>query len=126
VSSRRRRFLFGFFCLAFSVWLFSVWLDRGRRALAGGAGAAVAPWSFRQRSVVILKDVLDQSLEEIAAMFELTASAVKRHVARGRARLKEINAQAPAQPAPRLPSPDVVRYVALFNRRDCGLSAMLD
>ena len=79
-----------------------------------------------QRSVVILKDVLDQSLEEIAAMFELTANAVKGHVARVRARLKEINAQAPAQPAPRPPSPDVVRYVALFNRRDWdGLSAML-
>jgi hypothetical protein len=39
-------------------------------------------------------------------------------LARGRARLKAINAQAPAQPAPRPPSPDVSRYVALFNGRD--------
>ena len=46
-----------------------------------------------QRSVVILKDVLDQSLEEIAAMLELTVNAVKAHLARGRARLKEINAR---------------------------------
>ena len=42
-----------------------------------------------QRSVVILKDVLDQSLEEIAAMLDLTVNAVKAHLARGRARLKE-------------------------------------
>ena len=35
----------------------------------------------------------------------------------GRARLKTINAQAPAQPAPRPPSPDVARSVALFNGR---------
>jgi RNA polymerase sigma-70 factor, ECF subfamily len=83
-----------------------------------------------QRSVVILKDVLDQSLEEIAAMLELTVNAVKAHLARGRARLKAINAQAnaqvPAQPAPRPPSPAVARYVALFNRSDWdGLRAML-
>ena len=44
-----------------------------------------------QRSVVILKDVLDQSLEEIADMLDLTVNAVKAHLARGRARLKVIN-----------------------------------
>jgi RNA polymerase sigma-70 factor (ECF subfamily) len=79
-----------------------------------------------QRSVVILKDVLDQSLEEIAAMLDLTVNAVKAHLARGRARLKAINAQAPAKPAPRPPSPAVARYVALFNRHDWDeLRAML-
>jgi len=79
-----------------------------------------------QRSVVILKDVLDQSLEEIAAMLDLTVNAVKAHLARGRARLKVINAAAPAQPVPRPPSPAVARYVALFNRRDWdALRAML-
>ena len=79
-----------------------------------------------QRSVVILKDVLDQSLEEIASMLDLTVNAVKGHLARGRARLKAINAQAPAQLAPRPPSPAVARYVALFNQRDWdGLRAML-
>ena len=35
-------------------------------------------------------------------------------------------AQAPAQPAPRPSSPDLARYVAMFNRRDWdGLCAML-
>src|SRR5580700_11306005 len=79
-----------------------------------------------QRSVLILKDVLDQSMEEIAATLDLTVNAVKAHLARGRARLKAINVQAPAQPAPRPPSPAVARYVALFNRRDWdGLRAIL-
>ena len=79
-----------------------------------------------QRSVVILKDVLDQSLEEIADMLDLTVNAVKAHLSRGRARLKVINAQAPVQLAPPPPSPAVARYVALFNRRDWdGLRGML-
>jgi RNA polymerase sigma-70 factor, ECF subfamily len=79
-----------------------------------------------QRSVVILKDVLDQSLEEIAAMLDLTVNAVKAHLARGRARLKAVNAQAAATPAPRPPSPAVARYVEVFNRRDWDeLRAML-
>ena len=79
-----------------------------------------------QRSVVILKDVLDQSLEEIAAMLDLTVNAVKAHLARGRARLKAVNAEVQPKPVPRPPSPDVARYVALFNRRDWdGLRAML-
>jgi RNA polymerase sigma-70 factor (ECF subfamily) len=79
-----------------------------------------------QRSVVILKDVLDQSLEEIAAVLDLTVNAVKAHLSRGRARLKVINEQAPAQLAPQPPSPAVARYVALFNRRDWdGLRGML-
>jgi RNA polymerase sigma factor (sigma-70 family) len=79
-----------------------------------------------QRSAVILKDVLDQSLEEIAAMLDLTVNAVKAHLARGRARLKAANAQAAAKPAPRAPSPAVARYVEMFNRRDWDeLRAML-
>ncbi|MGA2891371.1 MAG: sigma-70 family RNA polymerase sigma factor [Xanthobacteraceae bacterium] len=79
-----------------------------------------------QRSVLILKDVLDQSLEEIAAMLDLTVNAVKAHLARGRTRLKAINAEAQEKPAPRAASPAVARYVALFNGRDWeGLRAML-
>jgi RNA polymerase sigma factor (sigma-70 family) len=79
-----------------------------------------------QRSVVILKDVLDQSLDEIAAMLDLTVNAVKAHLARGRAGLKAVNAEASARPAPRQASPAVARYVSLFNGRDWdGLRAML-
>jgi RNA polymerase sigma-70 factor (ECF subfamily) len=79
-----------------------------------------------QRSVVILKDVLDQSLIEIAALLDLTVDAVKAHLARGRARLREINAQAGPRPLAGPASAAVARYVALFNQRDWdGLRALL-
>jgi RNA polymerase sigma-70 factor (ECF subfamily) len=80
-----------------------------------------------QRSVIILKDVLDHSLENIADLLDLTINAVKAHLARGRARLKEINAEARPALAPRTaPSPAVQRYAMLFNRRDWdGLRALL-
>jgi RNA polymerase sigma factor, sigma-70 family len=79
-----------------------------------------------QRSVVILKDVLDESLIEIAALLDLTVDAVKGHLARGRARLRDINAQAGPLPDARPASAAVARYVALFNQRNWdGLRALL-
>ena len=79
-----------------------------------------------QRSVVILKDVLDSSLVEIALLLGLTVEAVKAHLARGRARLRVISVQTTPLPAARSASAAVARYVALFNRRDWdGLRAML-
>jgi RNA polymerase sigma factor (sigma-70 family) len=79
-----------------------------------------------QRSAVILKDVLDHSLAEIAALLGLSVDAVKAHLARGRANLRAINARA-ADPAPSHPaSAAAVRYAALFNARDWdGLRALL-
>jgi RNA polymerase sigma-70 factor (ECF subfamily) len=71
-----------------------------------------------QRSVVILKDVLDEPLLEIAALLDLTVDAVKAHLARGRARLREINAQTHPLMEARPASPAVARYAALFNQRD--------
>ena len=47
-----------------------------------------------QRSVVILKDVLDERWRRSLRMLDLTVDAVKAHLARGRAGLREINAQA--------------------------------
>jgi RNA polymerase sigma-70 factor (ECF subfamily) len=79
-----------------------------------------------QRSVVILKDVLDESLADIAALLDLTVDAVKGHLARGRARLREINGQAVAPAVARPASVAVARYVSLFNQRDWdGLRALL-
>lgn len=79
-----------------------------------------------QRSVVILKDVLDEQLSEIAALLDLTVDAVKAHLARGRARLREINAQAGPLLEARPASAAVVRYATLFNERDWdGLRALL-
>jgi RNA polymerase sigma factor (sigma-70 family) len=79
-----------------------------------------------QRSVVILKDVLDESLIEIGTLLDLTVDAVKGHLARGRARLREINAQDGPLPDARPASAAVARYVALFNQRNWdGLRALL-
>ena len=79
-----------------------------------------------QRSVVILKDVLDESLIEIAALLDLTVDAVKGHLARGRAHLQEINAHAHPVLDARPASAAVARYAALFNQRDWdGLRALL-
>ncbi len=79
-----------------------------------------------QRSVVVLKDVLDEPLKDIADLLDLTVDAVKAHLARGRTRLREINAQA-ATFAPTKPvSEAVARYVALFNAQNWdGLRALL-
>jgi hypothetical protein len=63
---------------------------------------------------------------EIAALLDLTVDAVKAHLARGRARLREINAKAGQLPDAKPTSAAVARYVALFNQRDWdGLRALL-
>ena len=79
-----------------------------------------------QRSVVILKDVLDESLKDIAELLGLSVDAVKAHLARGRARLREINAHAASLAEARPVSSAVARYVALFNAQNWdGLRALL-
>ena len=79
-----------------------------------------------QRSVIILKDVLDESLKDIADLLDLTVDAVKAHLARGRARLREINTQAVTLSAARPPSAATARYVTLFNAQNWdGLRALL-
>jgi RNA polymerase sigma factor (sigma-70 family) len=77
-----------------------------------------------QRSSVILKDVLEYSLEEIAAMLELSVPAIKAALHRGRARLRQVSTatehKVPAS------SPALVRYAALFDARDWdGVRALL-
>ncbi|CAN5510047.1 sigma-70 family RNA polymerase sigma factor [soil metagenome] len=89
-----------------------------RREAVDTAVSRFAELPTVQRSVVILKDVLDESLGEIAALLDLTVDAVKGHLARGRARLREINAQARPLQRASPASAAVVRYVTLFNQRD--------
>jgi RNA polymerase sigma-70 factor, ECF subfamily len=77
-----------------------------------------------QRSVVVLKDVLGQSLAEISQLLSISVDAVKGHLARGRALLQQLGT-APQPPVP-APSVEMARYIALFNARDWdGLRAML-
>ena len=79
-----------------------------------------------QRSVVILKDVLDESLKDIAELLNLSVDAVKAHLARGRARLRGVNAQAATIAGTPPVSAAVARYVALFNQKNWdGLRALL-
>jgi RNA polymerase sigma factor (sigma-70 family) len=79
-----------------------------------------------QRSAVILKDVLDESLLEIAALLDLSVDGVKGHLARGRARLREINARTRPLPGALVASAATSLYVRLFNQRDWdGLRALL-
>ncbi|HXC39442.1 MAG TPA: RNA polymerase sigma factor [Burkholderiales bacterium] len=81
-----------------------------------------------QRSSVILKDVLDHPLEEISELLDLSVSAVKAALHRGREKLKTLAAAAASTTAsPAAPvSPELARYVALFNARDWdGVRAML-
>jgi RNA polymerase sigma-70 factor (ECF subfamily) len=77
----------------------------------------------RQRSAVILKDVLGHSLQETAETMGTTVLAVKAALIRGRAALRsdvEEPAKAPAVRA------DLERYAALFNARDWdGVRAMV-
>lgn len=92
----------------------------------GTAISRFADLPVLQRSVVVLKDVLGESLQEIAALLEVSVDAVKAHLARGRARLRQINLQARPMPRAKPPSGATARYVALFNSRDwAGLRSLL-
>jgi RNA polymerase sigma-70 factor (ECF subfamily) len=73
----------------------------------------------KERACVLLKDVFDYSLEEIAELVDSTVGGVKAALNRGRAKLE----RAPEQTALRPPaSPELSqllrRYVERFNRQD--------
>jgi RNA polymerase sigma-70 factor (ECF subfamily) len=71
-----------------------------------------------QRSCVILKDVLDYSLGDIATLLDMSVPAVKSVLHRGRSRLREISTEHSSTAAARYISPVAARYAALFNARD--------
>jgi RNA polymerase sigma-70 factor (ECF subfamily) len=83
-----------------------------------------------QRSAVILKDVLDFSLEETAETMDISVAAVKALLVRGRTNLRARGGE-PSDPE-REPAPDprqraeLERYAHLFNARDWeGLRALV-
>jgi RNA polymerase sigma-70 factor (ECF subfamily) len=79
-----------------------------------------------QRACVILKDVLDHSLDEIAAQLELSVPAVKAALHRGRTALAELTRPAAIAPPAPQGSPTLHRYIQLFNARDWdGIQSML-
>lgn len=74
----------------------------------------------RQRSCVILKDVLDYSLAEISEFLDATVPEIKAVLHRGRARLRELG-KAVETNAPVLDEREfklLTRYVDRFNARD--------
>jgi len=88
---------------------------------------ALAP---AQRGCVILKDVLDHTLDEIAAELDLSVPAVKAALHRGRAALAAAHAHADpgaaTQPAARAVSAELARYARLFDAHDWdGVRALL-
>src|SRR6266403_4490458 len=73
----------------------------------------------KERACVLLKDVFDYSLEEIAALVDSTVGGVKAALNRGRSKL----ASSPQPPSlPSAANPEMLRllnlYVERFNRRD--------
>lgn len=75
----------------------------------------------RQRSAVILKDVLGYSLAEISEFLNATVPEIKAVLHRGRSRLREFAANAEEEIKPVLSEQNkklLAQYVKLFNRRD--------
>ena len=119
-------------------WLFRVasnlWIDRARRsrrevmvevaqdAGAAGdprgareaAGALVVRLSPQERAAVVLKDVFDFSLEEVAEALGTTVGAVKAALHRGRGRLVAADEEALRAPAPGV----LDAFCDAFNARD--------
>ena len=73
----------------------------------------------KERACVLLKDVLDYSLEEIADLVDSTVGGVKAALSRGRSKLASMPALPTAVPAEK---PELTRllqlYVERFNQRD--------
>jgi RNA polymerase sigma-70 factor (ECF subfamily) len=127
-------------------WLFRVasnlWIDQLRRrrseaplaaavAVAGAgdpigsreaAGTLLAQLSPQERAAVVLKDVFELSLDELAEVLSTTPGSVKAALHRGRGKLVE----APPQPQ-RVPAPGVLdAFCAAFNAGDLDrLTALL-
>ena len=90
-----------------------------------GAGRAIERLVIhlppKERACVLLKDVFDHSLEEIADLVGSTVGGVKAALSRGRAKLAVLPTEPAVRSEPRQ-DPQLARllnrYVELFNRRD--------
>jgi RNA polymerase sigma-70 factor, ECF subfamily len=72
----------------------------------------------RERACIILKDLLDHSLEDIAAITGTSIGAVKAALHRGRTRVAAAGEPGPPRRMPAESRPLVERYLAAFNLRD--------
>jgi RNA polymerase sigma-70 factor (ECF subfamily) len=131
-------------------WLFRVasnlWIDQVRRRREvpgeGVEGATAAPdprapreamgtllvrLSPQERAAVVLKDVFDLTLEEIAEVLSTTVGAIKAALHRGRSKLEEPKADVPdAQAAPSAAPSALDAFCEAFNAGDLDrLTTML-
>jgi RNA polymerase sigma-70 factor (ECF subfamily) len=73
----------------------------------------------KERACVLLKDVFDYSLADIADIVDSTVGGVKSALHRARAKLREVDGDAPAtRPDDDRLEPVVREYIDRFNRRD--------
>jgi RNA polymerase sigma-70 factor, ECF subfamily len=73
----------------------------------------------KERACVLLKDVFDYSLEEIAELVDSTVGGVKAALNRGRGKLAALHESSKAKPRPSPETLELLRaYVDRFNRRD--------
>jgi RNA polymerase sigma-70 factor, ECF subfamily len=92
-----------------------------KKELAAIAMSVFLELAVRQRSAVILKDVLDYSLAEISEILNATVPEIKAVLHRGRTRLRELAASAEPKIKPVLSEEKrelLNRYVELFNQHD--------
>lgn len=119
-------------------WLFRVasnlWIDRARRerhlaqerspepsvsssdpqATREAASTLVAQLAPQERAAVVLKDVFELTLEEIAEALSTTVGAIKAAIHRGRSKLEE-----PERDTMKRPVPEVISaFCAAFNAHD--------
>ncbi len=73
----------------------------------------------KERAGVLLKEVLDYSLEEIAELVDSTVGGVKAALSRGRSKLASLNGQSAAPVGSTPQTREILRlYVERFNRQD--------
>lgn len=92
--------------------------DKELTAVALSLFLKLAP---KQRSCVILKDVLGYSLAEISELLDATVPAIKAALHRGRTRLRELAESVEVDTPPSLDEPEqalLSRYIDRFNARD--------
>lgn len=88
-----------------------------RKQAVAAAFSRFVELPVQQRSAVILKDVLEHSLQDIAGLLDLSIDSIKGALHRGRTRLRQLGAE-PKPGVVRPPSADTARFSALFNARD--------
>ena len=73
----------------------------------------------KERACVLLKDVFEYSLEEIAELVDSTVGGVKAALNRGRSKLASLNERSAAPRGPTPQNQEILRlYVERFNRQD--------